>query len=44
VKTTCSIVLPWPDSITPEISFCILAGSILPVVARSKMSSGVSSE
>ena len=26
VKTMCSIVEPWPDSMTPWMSFCCLAG------------------
>jgi hypothetical protein len=44
VKTTCSIVLPWPDSMTPPMSRCILATSISPAVAFRKISSGGSSE
>ena len=44
VKTTCSIVLPWPDSMTPLINRCIFAGSTSPAVARRKISSGASSE
>jgi len=44
VKTTCSIVEPWPDSMTPWMSFCCFAGSTRPSVARRKISSGSSSE
>jgi len=44
VNTTCSIVLPCPDSTTPLISFCILARSISPASARRKISAGSSSE
>jgi hypothetical protein len=44
VKTTCSMVEPWPDSITDEMSFCILAGSYPPSTALAKISSGTSSE
>ena len=44
VKTTCSMVEPWPDSMTDEMSFCILTGSKSPSTARRKISSGASSE
>jgi hypothetical protein len=40
VKTTCSIVLPWPDSMTRPISSRCFSGEIRPSTARSKMSSG----
>jgi hypothetical protein len=39
----CSIVLPWPDSMTPLMSFCIFAVSISPASARRKISPGSSS-
>jgi len=44
VKTTCSIVEPCPDSMTEEMSFCILSGSKSPSRARRKISSGACSE
>jgi len=44
VKTTCSMVEPCPDSITRPMSSRCFSGVILPSTARSKMSSGASSE
>ena len=44
VKTMCSMVEPWPDSMTDEMSFCIFTGSKSPATARRKISSGGSSE
>jgi hypothetical protein len=44
VKTMCSMVEPWPDSMTDEMSFCIFAGSKSPSTARLKIDSGASSE
>ena len=43
VKTMCSIVEPWPDSITRRIRSCCFSVATCPVVARLKMSSGSSS-
>ena len=44
VNTMCSMVEPWPDSMTDEMSFCILSASKSPATARSKISSGACSE
>ena len=44
VNDTCSMVDPWPDSITRPINSRCLSGVIRPSTARSKMSSGASSE
>jgi hypothetical protein len=43
VNTMCSMVLPWPDSMTRRTSSCCFSGVTRPSVARSKMSCGSSS-
>ena len=44
MNTMCSMVEPWPDSMTFEISRCIEAGATSPAVALRKISCGSSSE